>query len=922
MDKQIDKKLKQYYMLIHLSQELTSKLDMKTVLSLITKYATELLNGHSAVLLLRDELTQETTYVSVYNVTQSLLQKKLFSSESLGNQIINEGLPIVLNDYANYERRVALLEQYNIKAVMGVPIIWQGKPIGALNVHTTDPEQYFTEDEIDLLFGFANYAAIAIINAKLYGKMNQELKYNNIIDEISKKSCTCTNLQEFIDMVVINIKSLFSETNFIIMVYNSILSTVQYASTCELTIEDLELLRKITEKRLLTKKQSVPNKTSYNLIYGLSSMNAMAIPLVCEKSIKGFLFALGTEPTPEESIVLQHMVTHISLVLADIVFQSEMGSDFRRTVNEISMLHYAIREITEMSLSENLGKQILGLMLNLANSNVGGFFSYNENENSFRPDAFIGITEEDAVRLATLISMAPEKNYLTQITSTENADIGRTFTQILQKDGFEAPYLLPLHFKKFCFGVILLDLKPLNDFDITFVTLRIFSDIASIVIRNAQLYQNERRTVLELQDHGRQLLESETLLKKIFDTNNLLLVQALNNMQIEDIAKTIHMNTGCALVIEDSIGNTLVNFPEPIVYPSVHVLQQNTEIAEPIQLLIDRKGEPILYREGEDTLRYIVPLCAGERELGYMSLFTQKSEWGVFQKHIAESSALAMSLILVNFNRSLEVAQEVRGEILGTLIEGPYLKKKEEILARAKHVGLNANSNYRLLVIEYGTSEIIKVMQKKRTINSLLLATYKMPAKIFYSNTHNGIIVACSVEGSSRKQTETLVNILMKDTNSDQMGLCIGISSVVSTLLDFHRGFQEAQQAVKAGQLYKVRDNPIYFDDMGFAGLLIHEENENLILTYISKYIGSLAKYDKIHNLNLMDTLEAYLDNDCSLIKTAQCLFIHINTLKNRLTRIKQLINIDLHKTEHRVNLFMACKIFRIISMSSQRPQL
>lgn len=58
------------------SQKIISEDDMPSVLALITRYATELLNAHSCVMMLRDKNGREAKYVSVYNVTSELLGKK------------------------------------------------------------------------------------------------------------------------------------------------------------------------------------------------------------------------------------------------------------------------------------------------------------------------------------------------------------------------------------------------------------------------------------------------------------------------------------------------------------------------------------------------------------------------------------------------------------------------------------------------------------------------------------------------------------------------------------------------------------------------------------------------------------------------------------------------------------------------------
>lgn len=78
---------------------------------------------------------------------------------------------------------------------------------------------------------------------------------------------------------------------------------------------------------------------------------------------------------------------------------------------------------------------------------------------------------------------------------------------------------------------------------------------------------------------------------------------------------------------------------------------------------------------------------------------------------------------------------------------------------------------------------------------------------------------------------------------------------------------------------------------------------------FYKRELGKLIEYDKINNTQLCQTLEVYLENDKVTATTAEALFIHRNTLRYRLQKIRALLDKDLDKTTNYVDIVLAFKI-------------
>jgi signal transduction histidine kinase len=61
----------------------------------------------------------------------------------------------------------------DLVAVIGVPLLYRGRLLGVLTSHATQAGTIFTADHLALLTSFANQAAIAIENARLYGEIQE-----------------------------------------------------------------------------------------------------------------------------------------------------------------------------------------------------------------------------------------------------------------------------------------------------------------------------------------------------------------------------------------------------------------------------------------------------------------------------------------------------------------------------------------------------------------------------------------------------------------------------------------------------------------------------------------------------------------------------------------------------------------------------
>ncbi|HLC29390.1 MAG TPA: GAF domain-containing sensor histidine kinase, partial [Dehalococcoidia bacterium] len=158
-----------------INQRINSSMDLEVILPEIIKSGVELIGATGGSVTLRDA-EGACQNIAVHNLPIELLTMHIPRSLGIAAEVAERGEPIIIEDYSRYERRMPLLLEHNVRSGLGVPLINEGKIIGALTVATTDPTRRFASADAEVLSSFANQAAVAIRNARLYSENLQRME--------------------------------------------------------------------------------------------------------------------------------------------------------------------------------------------------------------------------------------------------------------------------------------------------------------------------------------------------------------------------------------------------------------------------------------------------------------------------------------------------------------------------------------------------------------------------------------------------------------------------------------------------------------------------------------------------------------------------------------------------------------------------
>ncbi|MGN1101979.1 MAG: PucR family transcriptional regulator [Huintestinicola sp.] len=140
-----------------------------------------------------------------------------------------------------------------------------------------------------------------------------------------------------------------------------------------------------------------------------------------------------------------------------------------------------------------------------------------------------------------------------------------------------------------------------------------------------------------------------------------------------------------------------------------------------------------------------------------------------------------------------------------------------------------------------------------------------------------------------------IINAVCVDFADRYIGLriCGGIGRATVGVENIRRSYSEARQALSLSEDDIEPVRIVLFSEMGIIRLLTSASSRGEIKDYCYLTLMPLIDSDRHHNTEYIKTLDTYLRCNCNLVKTAETMFIHRNTIVYRIEKIRSLLEID-----------------------------
>jgi GAF domain-containing protein len=434
-------------------------------------------------------------------------------------------------------------------------------------------------------------------------------------------------------------------------------------------------------------------------------------------------------------------------------------------------------------------------------------------------------------------------------------------------------------------GVVVLHTEAPREFDDDVLNFLVHT--ASLVagaIENAQLYEDARRRVAALTTLTElsQSLAAVTLREDLYDA----VVRGARQLLGADACQIWRLDTEA-----DELILARSDPPEAADGPGRAAL------------LLDlmRRGP----RRLDDDGLLVAPLVAGDEQLGILSCATRGRSFGPEAAELltAVANQTAVGLKQAELIERL-TAENIVKDMFDALAAGAV--KTGEAKAVDARCDLNRPHVFVHAERAPGRPDDIPWPELAARVQTRLGRLYP---RAFFDARHDGLRAFVALPAADASAVETLWQSC--DELARDEGLEIGLSDVDRGAASARRRMREAADAASIGRSLSVDGGAVSYHQLGAYRYLVHLELDEAPNDRYGQAVAELIEYDERRSSRLIETLECYLGARCSVAASARDLFIHPNTVRQRLDRIERITGLDL-RVEDLLSLELALKVARL----------
>jgi len=177
----LQQRVQELTVLYRIGKSVTGLMDQEKLLERIVEAGVYITQAEEGFLLLRDAEHDELYLRAAKNLGEQRAQSlRMPIQDSLAGQVVRTGKPVRL-DISRGGSALKVKTGFLVRAILQVPLTVGDQVIGVLAVDNQQSNRAFTENEQFLLGALADYAAIAIENARLYEQARlSERRYRDL----------------------------------------------------------------------------------------------------------------------------------------------------------------------------------------------------------------------------------------------------------------------------------------------------------------------------------------------------------------------------------------------------------------------------------------------------------------------------------------------------------------------------------------------------------------------------------------------------------------------------------------------------------------------------------------------------------------------------------------------------------------------
>jgi purine catabolism regulator len=400
-----------------------------------------------------------------------------------------------------------------------------------------------------------------------------------------------------------------------------------------------------------------------------------------------------------------------------------------------------------------------------------------------------------------------------------------------------------------------------------------------------------------------------------------LMELAITGEPLDEQASVLAQLSSRVVVVEGRDGRLLAahtpdgNRPGPAVEETIRATRDralpwlrsvaSTSAAEP----------PTTILEGQNGWKRVVaPVVGRDGLLGSLSLLIEGAGTTADQIITARGAA-ACAVTMARDQAAAYARREVELNVLDEILDGA-LRSEISLQQQLKRLGHDIERPHAALIVRANAEDgVSRVRARRWTMleEGVHRAAARHAARVLWRVRGSTAEVLWPVDDPA--QVPQVAEALREEIRAAigheglQETVSVGAGRVGSGFEGVRQSHHEARQALMLGKRVRGNGQVTLFDQLGVYRLIFAAEHLPEMQGFLEETLGSLIAYDAQHGAELVRTLEAFFQANCSPKETAGILRVHRNTVLYRLDRIAAIMQIDLNDPDTRLRLHLALHV-------------
>lgn len=293
-----------------------------------------------------------------------------------------------------------------------------------------------------------------------------------------------------------------------------------------------------------------------------------------------------------------------------------------------------------------------------------------------------------------------------------------------------------------------------------------------------------------------------------------------------------------------------------------------------------------------------------------------------------EQASNVISFTIIKEQAIEENTRLLKNNFFADLIE-MRIRSSEEILSRTHYYGLKENADTICIICTIDPDgdnyEAMQLYEKKisELHNSIYdqledeIVNNNMEATLFTKEKYFVMLLQFpNYNETAIRSVTNFAESIQNNLHEGDFTISFGISNLVPSLIDIPIAYNEAVDAIMSG--YDMKR-------LGFINFYRTREIDELLSTLPRKDLQALYEntlkslaYPKTkEELDLVKTIETYLNCQCEISETSRRLYVHRNTVKYRIEKMEKLLHCSFRDPSDSLRFRVALLIGKILESES-----